>query len=126
MRPLAVAIAAITALLPAAALTPAASSAPTRHAVPLGHVYFWSGPNQMGAGGAWDYAPPGYKEAEQRVKRQARSFDSHVTKTVYAISYQNAGRCLYRAIYPDDYSNNWEWAGKFDGVSDTTMGCDQG
>jgi hypothetical protein len=92
--------------------------------VPAGHVYFWPRPGQMGA--AWDYSPPGYKEADPRVKRSAGSYDSHASVTVYAISYQPGGQCLYRAIYPDDYSDNWEWAGKFDGVSDTTMGCAAG
>jgi hypothetical protein len=70
-------------------------------------------------------APPGSREADPRVKRHAYSFDSHASVTVYAISYQ-PGDCLYRAIHPDDYSNNWEWATKFDGVSDSTMGCQPG
>ncbi|MEU4930056.1 peptidase inhibitor family I36 protein [Streptomyces yokosukanensis] len=64
---------------PAAALAPAAAPSPqTAAAVPPGHVCFWPEPDQMGAGGAWDYA------------------------------------------------NSWEWAQKFDGVSDTTMGCQPG
>ncbi|MGW5608053.1 hypothetical protein ACWEWI_18505 [Streptomyces sp. NPDC003753] len=108
-----------------AALGPAAAPATHAVAVPPGHVYFWPDPNQMGPGGAWDYAPPGYREADPRVKRHAYSFDSHASVTVYAISYQPDG-CLYRAIYPDDYSNNWEWATKFDGISDSTMGCQPG
>ncbi|MFI6056205.1 hypothetical protein ACIBCO_39845 [Streptomyces violascens] len=126
MRPLAAAVTAFAAVLPVPVLLPAAAPAPTSSAVPSGHVYFWSGPNQMGAGGAWDYQPPGYREAAPRVKRQAHSFDSHASVTVYAISYQGGGGCLYRAIYPGDYSDNWEWAGKFDGVSNTDMGCDRG
>ena len=36
------------------------------------------------------------------------------------------GACLYRAIRPDDHSDNWSWATKFDGVSDTTMSCEVG
>ncbi|UXY21062.1 hypothetical protein N8I84_21995 [Streptomyces cynarae] len=108
-----------------AALGPAAAPAAHAVAVPPGHVYFWPDPNQMGPGGAWGYAPPGYREADPRVKRHAYSFDSRASVTVYAISYQPGG-CLYRAIYPDDYSNNWEWATKFDGVSDSTMGCRPG
>ncbi|MFC8430741.1 hypothetical protein [Streptomyces sp. NPDC057253] len=110
-----------------AALAPLA--APPAHAaaaVPPGHVYFWAEPGQMGAGGAWDYLPPGYKEAEPRVKRHAYSFDSRASGTVYAIGFQSGGACLYRAIHPDDYSDNWSWATKFDGVSDTTMGCEAG
>jgi hypothetical protein len=120
MRHLALASALLAGLAPVAA-PPAYAAA----AVPPGHVYFWPDPNQMGPGGAWDYAPPGYREADSRVKRHAYSFDSHAPVTVYAISYQ-PDSCLYRAIYPDDYSNNWEWATKFDGVSDTTMGCRPG
>ncbi|MFF7355702.1 MULTISPECIES: hypothetical protein [Streptomyces] len=118
MRPLVIMSALAAALVPAAApSTPAA--------VPPGHVYFWPEPDQMGPGGAWDYAPPGYKEADPRVKRHAYSFDSHAPVTVYAISYRPDG-CLYRAIRPDDYANSWEWAQRFDGVSDTTMGCQPG
>ncbi|WP_189956449.1 hypothetical protein [Streptomyces alanosinicus] len=111
----------------AAALAPAAAPAThTAAAVPAGHVYVWPEPNQMGSGGAWDYVPPGYREADPRVKRHAYSFDSHASVTVYAISYQPGGNCLYRAIYPDDYSDSWEWAQRFDGVSDTAMGCERG
>ncbi|MBK3578234.1 hypothetical protein JHN63_31410 [Streptomyces sp. MBT65] len=37
------------------------------------------------------------------------------------------GGCLYREIRPDDHSDNWaEWGGRFDGVSDTRMGCEAG
>ncbi|MGW0711020.1 hypothetical protein ACWD4G_34550 [Streptomyces sp. NPDC002643] len=96
-------------------------------AVPPGYVYFWREPNQMGAGGAWDYAPPGYKEAADRVKRHAYSFDSHARASVFAISHPPGGGCLYREIRPDDYDNNWTaWATKIDGVSDTRMGCEPG
>ncbi|MFC8520385.1 hypothetical protein [Streptomyces sp. NPDC057257] len=118
MRQLLVVAAAFAALVPTAA--PAA-------AVPPGQVYFWPEPGQMGAGGAWAYSPPGYREADPRVKRHAYSFDSHAAVSVYAISYQSGGSCLYREIRPDDYDNDWTaWATKFDGVSDTTMGCEQG
>lgn len=111
----------------AAALVPAAQAAPDADAVPPGQVYFWPEPNQMGSGGAWAYTPPGYSEADPRVKRHAYSFDSHASVSVYAISYQPGGSCLYREIRPDDYDNNWTaWATKFDGVSDSTMGCEQG
>ncbi|MGN5376668.1 hypothetical protein BIV25_36600 [Streptomyces sp. MUSC 14] len=125
MRQLAVAAALFAALLPGtASARPVAADSASIGAVPTGHVYFWPEPGQMG--GAWDYAPPGFKAAEPPVKRSAGSFDSHASVTVYAISDQPGGRCLYRAIYPDDYSDNWDWAGKFDGVSDTTMGCQAG
>ncbi|MCI3272028.1 hypothetical protein [Streptomyces cylindrosporus] len=122
MRQLLVAAAVFAALVPTAA--PAAARPA---AVPPGQVYFWPEPGQMGAGGAWAYTPPGYREADSRVKRHAYSFDSHAAVSVYAISYQGGGSCLYREIRPDDYDNDWTaWATKFDGVSDTTMGCEQG
>ncbi|MEV8524717.1 hypothetical protein AB0451_11305 [Streptomyces sp. NPDC052000] len=106
---------------------PAVHAVHSVHAVPPGQVYFWSGPDQMGAGGAWAYKPPGYREADPRIKRRAYSFDSHAGVTVYAISHQGGGDCLYRAILPDDYDNNWTaWATKFDGVSDNKMGCEPG
>ncbi|MFI1200710.1 hypothetical protein K2224_39010 (plasmid) [Streptomyces sp. BHT-5-2] len=125
MRQLAVAAALFGALLPTTASAhPAVARSARIAAVPTGHVYFWPKSGQMG--GAWDYSPPGYKEATPPVKRSAVSFDSHASVTVYAISYENGGGCLYRAIHPDDYSENWEWAGKFDGVSNTTMGCEAG
>lgn len=105
-----------------AATPSAAPSAPTPADVPAGHVYFWPDPNQTGT--AFDYAPPGYKEADAHVMRHAYSFASKATATVYAISRPSSGPCLYRPILPEEYSTNWvDWATKFDGVSDTTMGC---
>ncbi|MFJ9245494.1 hypothetical protein [Streptomyces sp. NPDC101776] len=127
MRQLAIAAAAFAAILPAAAPVSAPAHASAPAAVPPGQVYFWPEAGQMGAGGAWAYSPPGYREADTRVKRHAYSFDSHASVSVYAISYQGGGGCLYREIRPDDYSDNWaEWGGKFDGVSDTRMGCEAG
>jgi hypothetical protein len=125
-RRLAVPAAALAALLASAApAVPAAPTAPA--AVPPGHVYFWAERGQMGPGGAWDYAPPGYREAEPRVKRHAYSFDSHAQVSVYAIHFRAGGGCLYREIRPDDYDDDWsDWATKFDGVSDTKMGCEAG
>lgn len=122
MRSLVIMSALATAIAPAAA-----PSAHALAAVPPGHVYFWAEPNHMGAGGAWDYSPPGYKEADARVKRHAYSIDSAAAVTVYAVSHQDGGQCLYRAIHPDDHDDNWTaWATKIDGVSDTTMGCEPG
>ncbi|MFD4877791.1 hypothetical protein ACFWOB_31100 [Streptomyces sp. NPDC058420] len=63
MRQLAPAAAVFAALLPAAA--PVSAQA----AVPPGQVYFWPESGQMG--GAWAYSPPGYREAEPRLKRHA-------------------------------------------------------
>ncbi|WP_406507828.1 hypothetical protein [Streptomyces sp. NBC_00212] len=136
MRQLALESALFASIL-AAALVPAAQAvpvghattahAPEAHAVPAGQVYFWAGPDQMGNGGAWAYKPPGYREADPRIKRRAYSFDSHASVTVYAISHQGGGGCLYRAILPGDYDNDWTaWATKFDGVSDNKMGCEPG
>ncbi|MDT0464979.1 hypothetical protein [Streptomyces gibsoniae] len=126
MRSLVLVSALVAALTSAAApSTPAPAPSARAAAVPPGHVYFWPAPNQTGPSGAWDYAPPGYREADPRVRRHAYSFDSHASVTVYAISYGSDG-CLYRAIRPGDHSENWEWAQKFDGVGDTTMGCEPG
>ncbi|MFI5661231.1 hypothetical protein [Streptomyces sp. NPDC051684] len=103
------------------ALAPTAAAAPA--AVPPGQVCFWTEVGMHGQ--AWCYGPPGYADAENGTARHAVSFDSRVAGTVYAISYTATG-CLYREIRRDDYSENWEWAGKLDGVSDTTMGCEPG
>ncbi|MDR3084492.1 MAG: hypothetical protein LBV60_26855 [Streptomyces sp.] len=119
-RPSALALtlfAAVAALLPAAGLASAS-------AVAAGRVCFWTEIGQHGQ--AWCYAPPGYADAEGTVvHRRAVSFSSSADRTLYAISY-NASGCLYRTIYAGDYSENWEWAGKFDGISDNNMGCEQG
>ncbi|MCC3771596.1 hypothetical protein [Streptomyces sp. UNOC14_S4] len=118
--------AALAAFVAAALTPPVAQASPAARAVPPGQVYFWPEQGQMGPGGAWAYTPPGYREADARVKRHAFSFDSHARVSVYSISHRSGG-CLYREIRPDDYDNNWTaWATKFDGVSDTTMGCERG
>ncbi|WP_338703134.1 hypothetical protein V2W30_37915 [Streptomyces sp. Q6] len=112
---------ALTLLSAAAALVPAAAGA--QAAAGPGQVCFWTEVGQHGQ--AWCYGPPGYAEAENGTQRHAYSFDSRVGDTVYAISYTTSG-CLYREIRRDDYSENWEWAQKLDGVSDNTMGCERG
>ncbi|KAI8073214.1 hypothetical protein BC940DRAFT_290813 [Gongronella butleri] len=77
-------------------------------------------------GQTWQYRPPGFKEAPPQLKDHAYSFESRLTAPAYAIKYDATGGCFYRTIFPDDYSNDWEdWATKFDGVSDSTMGCTQ-
>ncbi|MCM2412730.1 MULTISPECIES: hypothetical protein [unclassified Streptomyces] len=117
----------LAAVFAASLAAPALLTTPGAEAVPPGQVYFWPDANQMGAGGAWAYTPPGYREADPRVKRHAFSFDSHAPGSVFAISFQPGGGCLFREIRPDDYDNNWTaWATKFDGVSDTAMGCEPG
>lgn len=115
-------------LVPPAALAALAAATPAvPAAVPPGYVYFWPERGQLGPGGAWAYAPPGYREADPRVKRHAYSFDSHAPRSVYAIHYRPGGACLYREIRPGDHDDDWsEWATKFDGVSDSTMGCEAG
>ncbi|MDX3587483.1 hypothetical protein OG920_25040 [Streptomyces europaeiscabiei] len=127
MRQLAILSAAFAVLLPTASPAVPATAPATPAAVPPGHVYFWPERGQMGPGGAWDYAPGGYREADARVKRHAYSFDSHAPISVFAIHYKSGGGCLYREIRPDDYDDDWsDWATKFDGVSDTRMGCEAG
>ncbi|CAL9676853.1 hypothetical protein [Streptomyces sp. enrichment culture] len=98
-------------------------SAPTAQAAP-GKVCFWTGPDETGT--AWCYSPSGYAEAGPGVARNVHSFSSHVDRTVYAISYGSGSGCLYREIPAFDFSDNWQWGGKLDGVSDTTMGCQPG
>jgi len=88
-----------------------------------GKVCFRTGTGRHGQ--VWCYGPPGYAEAENGTQRGAVSFESSVDRTVYAISCTATG-CLYRAIHPGDYDENWVRARKLDGVSDNTMGCDQG
>ncbi|RLV04380.1 hypothetical protein CTZ27_10435 [Streptomyces griseocarneus] len=126
MRRVFIVPAALAAFVAAALTPPAAQASPASPAVPRGQVYFWPGPGQTGAGGAWAYTPPGYREADARIKRRAYSFESNATVSVYAI-YDTRNGCLYREIRPGDYDNNWTaWAAKFDGVSNTTQGCERG
>ncbi|MEN2424220.1 hypothetical protein AABB02_39720 [Streptomyces rimosus] len=100
-------------------------SAPTAQATPPGRICFWTEPGMMGQ--SWCYGPPGYAEAENGTQRHAYSFESRYNGTVYAISYGAGSSCLYREIRADDYDENWTaWAGKLDGVSHETMGCEPG
>ncbi|MGW5862426.1 hypothetical protein ACWFRJ_09685 [Streptomyces sp. NPDC055239] len=123
----AVVTAAVAALLTAVAPSATAEPHATRPGVatPPGRVCFWTEPGMMGQ--AWCYGPPGYAEAENGTQRHAYSFESRINGTVYAISFGAGSSCLYREIRADDYDENWTaWATKLDGVSDTTMGCEQG
>ncbi|MFG2646732.1 hypothetical protein [Streptomyces sp. NPDC048436] len=123
----AAATAALAALLTAASpsVTAAPHATPPRAAAAPGQVCFWSEPGMMGH--AWCYGPPGYAEAENGTQRHAYSFESRVNGSVYAISYGPGGGCFHREIRRDDYDENWTaWAKKLDGVSDSTMGCEQG
>lgn len=119
--------ASLAALAPTASAAPdsapAPGSRPTAAAIP-GQVCFWTGAGQMG--NAWCYRPGGYAEVEPPVQRNAHSFRSDYNGTVYAISWQSWG-CVYREIRPYDYSDDWEWATKLDGVdSGIPSGCQQG
>ncbi|CAM5243994.1 hypothetical protein GCM10010329_44040 [Streptomyces spiroverticillatus] len=96
--------------------TPSASAAPAAPAALPGYVCFWSEPEEHGAGGGWCYNGTGYSEAEPRVKRHAKSFSNQTQDTFYALHFLRDGGCLYRTIYGGDYSPNWEWWEKFDGV----------
>ncbi|MFJ2745184.1 hypothetical protein ACIO3O_36630 [Streptomyces sp. NPDC087440] len=95
--------------------TTSAPAVEARAALP-GYVCFWSEPEEHGAGGGWCYNGTGYAEAETRVKRHAKSFSNQTQDTFYALHFQRDGGCLYRTIYGGDYSANWEWWEKFDGV----------
>jgi hypothetical protein len=111
----------LAATAPAAGAAPRAPSA----AAAPGQVCFWTKPGMLGQ--IWCYGPPGYAEAENGTQRQAYSFESRVNGSVFAISYGRGGGCTYREIRKDDYDENWTaWATKLDGVSNTTMGCEQG
>ncbi|MFI0983590.1 hypothetical protein ACH4SP_42100 [Streptomyces sp. NPDC021093] len=96
----------------------------TAQATPPGRVCFWTQPGMMGQ--SWCYGPPGYAEAENGTQRNAHSFESRYNGTVYAISYGSGSSCVYREIRTDDYDEDWAWAGKVDGVSHETMGCEPG
>ncbi|MFE6161031.1 hypothetical protein ACFQ7F_19195 [Streptomyces sp. NPDC056486] len=113
----------LTAVAPSATAEPHATQ--PRAATPPGQVCFWTEPGMMGQ--AWCYGPPGYAEAENGTQRHAYSFESRANGTVYAISFGSGSSCLYREVRKDDYDENWTaWGTKLDGVSDTTMGCEQG
>ncbi|MEV0317790.1 hypothetical protein ACIBKX_03505 [Streptomyces sp. NPDC050658] len=109
-----------TAVAPAAVAEPSAAPAAT----PPGRICFWTQPGMMGQ--SWCYGPPGYAEAENGTQRNAHSFESRYNGSVYAISYGSGSSCVYREIRTDDYDEDWSWAGKLDGVSHETMGCEPG
>ncbi|MER6421062.1 hypothetical protein [Streptomyces sp. NPDC001137] len=121
MRRVLTTVTALAAVTGAAFSAPGAEAAAPRQPGP-GQVSFWSDPNEQGT--KWTYTAPGYQEASPYVKRHAYSFSSNTSVSVFAISHRADGTCLYREIRPDDVENNWtSWATKFDGVSDSNMGC---
>lgn len=90
-----------------------------------GEVCFWPEPGQMG-GGAWCYTPGGYAEAPDGIQRHAGSFRSDYNGSVFAIHYPRWGGCVYREIRAWDISDNWDWAGKLDGVDSDKRECEPG
>ncbi|GHE50197.1 hypothetical protein GCM10018785_19800 [Streptomyces longispororuber] len=116
----------LTAVAAAAALTPAlATAAPAAAAGPdvargPGEVCFWTQPGQHGTG--FCYRPPGYRDLPESHHDKTASFRSDVNQNIYAIDW---GRhdCYYRLIRPYDFSDNWSWGSRIDGVSDKTEGC---
>ncbi|WP_240139360.1 hypothetical protein [Streptomyces sp. MUM 178J] len=128
------AAAVLTALAPALASPSAASaspaSAPAASAPPRsasveergpGEVCFWTEPGQHGAG--WCYRPPGYADVPASHHDKTASFRSDANRSVYAIDWGRNG-CHHRLIRPYDFSDNWSWGSRIDGVADTTMGCE--
>ncbi|MFD9905405.1 hypothetical protein [Streptomyces sp. NPDC059063] len=107
---------AFSGVLATLALSAAPPLAPPAEALP-GKVCFWPEPGETGAGGGWCYTPgSGFAVPEERVHRHAKSFSSQVDTTVYALHFPRSGPCLQRTIRGGDYSENWEWWDKFDGV----------
>lgn len=123
LRRLALSTALLAALAPAIVSTaPASASAPGAGAVERGpgEVCFWTQPGQHGTG--WCYKPPGYADVPESHHDKTASFRSDANQNLYAIDW---GRhdCYYRLIRPYDFSDNWSWGSRIDGVSDKTEGC---
>lgn len=107
----------------AAAPAGAAAGAGGARALPE-HVCFWTEPGQHG--NSWCYRPGGYAEVPVPVKRNAHSFSSDVNASTYAISWTRWG-CIYREIRAYDYSDQWDWADKLDGMdSNVPADCERG
>jgi hypothetical protein len=88
-----------------------------------GEVCFWTEPGQHGIG--WCYKPPGYTDLPDSHHDKTASFRSDVNRDLYAIDWTRDG-CVYRLIRAYDYSDNWEFGARIDGIGDTNMGCQQG
>ncbi|WP_267246300.1 hypothetical protein [Streptomyces sp. PR69] len=115
------AAAVLTALTPAlASPAPASPAAPAGERGP-GEVCFWTKPGQHGTG--WCYKPPGYADVPESHHDKTASFRSDVNQNVYAIDWGRNG-CHYRLIRPYDFSDNWSWGSRIDGVSHTSEGCE--
>ncbi|WP_419997995.1 hypothetical protein [Streptomyces boninensis] len=125
---LAAATLAATASVSAASADPARTlPAPAASAALPGYVCFWSETEEHGPQGGWCYNGTGYAEARPDVKRHAKSFSNQTQDTFYALSFPREGPCLYRTIYGGDWSGNWEWWDKFDGVQrNKPADCQQG
>ncbi|MGW7364604.1 hypothetical protein ACWGI8_14535 [Streptomyces sp. NPDC054841] len=124
LRRLAMSAAALlTALAPALLPTPAAGAAQSGAAAGRGpgQVCFWTGAGQHGDG--WCYGPPGYADVPEFLHDRAASFRSDVNRDLYAIDW-GRDACYYRLIRAYDFSDNWSWGSRIDGVADTPMGCE--
>ncbi|MEU3301969.1 hypothetical protein ABZ729_19355 [Streptomyces sp. NPDC006678] len=120
--PAAAALAALVpALLPAPATAAHAAGPPAAHAP--GQVCFWTGAGQHGTG--WCYGPPGYADVPEFLHDKAVSFRSDLNRDVYAIDW-GRGTCYARLIRAYDYSDNWSWGSRIEGVADTNQGCEAG
>ncbi|QCX81743.1 hypothetical protein C9F11_40815 [Streptomyces sp. YIM 121038] len=120
LRKLALSAAAlVTALTPALTTAPASAAGPGVERGP-GEVCFWTQPGQHGTG--FCYKPPGYRDLPDSHHDKTASFRSDANQNLYAIDW---GRhdCYYRLIRPYDFSDNWSWGSRIDGVSDKDEGC---
>ncbi len=106
---------ALSGAFAALALTMALPLTPSASALP-GQVCFWPEPGEMGGGWCYNPSPGGFAVPADYVHRNAKSFSSQVDRTVYVFSFPRQGPCLQRTVYGGDYSENWEWWDKFDGV----------
>ncbi|MDH2388360.1 hypothetical protein QCN29_06080 [Streptomyces sp. HNM0663] len=104
----------------AASASPTSASASAEERGP-GEVCFWTEPGQHGSG--WCYRPPGYADVPASHHDKTASFRSDANRSVYAIDWGRNG-CHHRLIRPYDFSDNWSWGSRIDGVADTTMGCE--
>lgn len=86
-----------------------------------GQVCFWPERGEQGTEGAWCYDSRrgGFAEPAAHVFHHARSFSSQADEVVYALHFPPSGPCLQRTITALEYSENWDWWDKLDGVDST-------
>ncbi|GGO58130.1 MULTISPECIES: hypothetical protein [Streptomyces] len=120
LRRLALSTALLAALAPALVSTaPASALGPGVERGP-GEVCFWTQPGQHGTG--WCYKPPGYADLPESHHDKTASFRSDVNKNLYAIDWTR-DTCYSRLIRAYEFSDNWSWGSRIDGISDKTEGC---